>query len=60
LDLDALLGDSLGNPMTAVAWALKAQAEKVGQKIGVQYGEAFRYARFHPFVESLLEGNVST
>jgi len=56
LDLDALLGESLNDPMTAVAWALKAQAGKVGQRIGVQYGEAFRYARFHPFVESLLEG----
>jgi len=46
--------------MTAIAWALKAQASKVGQQIGVQYGEAFRYARFHPFIESLVEGNQST
>ena len=60
LDLDALLGESLDNPMTAVAWALKAQASKVGQQIGVQYGEAFRYARFHPFIESLVEGSQST
>ncbi|MEW6094630.1 MAG: PIG-L deacetylase family protein [Chloroflexota bacterium] len=60
LDLDALLGDSLGDPMTAVAWALKTQAGKVGQQISVEYGEAFRYARFHPFVESLLEGGVGS
>jgi LmbE family N-acetylglucosaminyl deacetylase len=60
LDLDALLGESLDTPMTAVAWALKAQASKVGQQIGVQYGEAFRYARFHPFIESLVEGSQST
>jgi len=45
--------------MTAIAWALKAQASKVGQQIGVQYGEAFRYARFHPFIESLVEGSLS-
>ncbi len=59
LDLNALLGESAADPMTAVAWALKAQASKVGQQIGVQYGEAFRYARFHPFIESLLEGSPS-
>ncbi len=57
LDLAALLGDSLNDPTTAVVWALKAQAGKVGQPIGVEYGEAFRYARFHPFVESLLESS---
>jgi LmbE family N-acetylglucosaminyl deacetylase len=56
LDLNALFGDSLNNPMMAVAWALKAQAGKIGQQTGVQFGESFRFARFHPFIESLLEG----
>jgi len=59
LDLDALLGESLDTPMTAVAWALKAQASKVGGQIGVQYGEAFRYVRFHPFIESLVETSLN-
>ena len=59
LDLAALLGESANDPMAAIAWALKTQAGKVGQQIGVQYGEAFRYARFHPFIESLLEGSPS-
>jgi len=56
LDLVALLGDAASDPLAAVGWALKTQASQVGQKIGVQYAEAFRFVRFHPFIESLLEG----
>jgi LmbE family N-acetylglucosaminyl deacetylase len=55
LDLAALLGDAASDPVAAVGWALKAQAIEVGQKVGVEYGEAFRYVRFHPFVENILE-----
>jgi hypothetical protein len=40
--------------MLALEWALRAQAAEVGARIGVAYGEAFRYVRFHPIVESLL------
>jgi LmbE family N-acetylglucosaminyl deacetylase len=54
LDLEALLGEAVHDPMAAISWALKAQAAEIGQRAGVQYGEAFRYARFHPFVEALL------
>lgn len=56
LDLDPLLGFTRNDPMLALAWAVKEQAARIGQKAGVQYAEAFRYARFHPFIESLLEG----
>jgi len=56
LNLEAMLGEAIQDPLTAISWALKAQAASIGQRTGVQFGEAFRYARFHPFIESLVEG----
>lgn len=54
LDLSAVLGEAAGDPLLAVGWAMRSQAAQVGQRAGFTYGEAFRYARFHPFVEGLL------
>jgi len=54
LDLRAMLGDALDDPVTALAWAMEAQAAEAGRQIGVQFGEPFRYVRFHPVVETLL------
>ncbi len=54
LDLRALLGEAASGPMAALTWALEAQASETGSRAGVRYGEAFRYVRFHPFVEGLL------
>ncbi|RCK72527.1 MAG: hypothetical protein ANABAC_1875 [Anaerolineae bacterium] len=54
LDLRALLGEALDDPLQALAWAMRAQAAEIGQRIGVAYAEAYRYVRFHPFVENLL------
>ena len=54
LDVEAILGTMTVEPMLALEWALRAQAAEVGARIGVAYGEAFRYARFHPMVENLL------
>ncbi|NCP15907.1 PIG-L family deacetylase [bacterium] len=56
LNLEAMLGEAIQDPLAAISWALKAQAASIGQRTGVQFGEAFRYARFHPFIESLVEG----
>jgi len=56
LNLEAMLGETIQDPLAAISWALKAQAASIGQRTGVQFGEAFRYARFHPFIESLVEG----
>ena len=56
LNLEAMLGEAIHDPMAAISWALKAQAASIGQRTGVQFGEAFRYARFHPYIESLVEG----
>ena len=55
IDAQAITGEALKEPTTAVSWAMQVQAAKVGQKTNVQYGEAFRYARFHPFVEGLIK-----
>ena len=54
LDVEAVLGSMADEPMLALEWALRAQAAEVGARIGVAYGEAFRYVRFHPIVETLL------
>lgn len=54
LDIHSILGDAAGDPVAAMGWALRSQAAEIGGRIGVEYGEAFRYARFHPIVESLL------
>ena len=54
LDLKATFGGALDDPLTALTWAVKAQAAQVGELGGVGFGEAFRYARFDPLIEALL------
>ncbi len=58
LDVEAVLGSMADEPMLAMEWALRLQAAEVGARIGVAYGEAFRYVRFHPIVETLLAAQV--
>lgn len=59
LNLEAMLGTAQDNPMAAMAWALRLEAQQAGAKIGVEYGEAFRYTRFHPMVENLIQMQAS-
>ena len=54
VDLAGLLGAAASNHLMAFTWAMQTQAAGVGQKAGFTYGEAFRYVRFHPFVENIL------
>jgi LmbE family N-acetylglucosaminyl deacetylase len=54
LDLKAILGDSAADPLAAMTWAMQTEAAQIGQKGGVALGEAFRYVRYHPYVEALL------
>jgi hypothetical protein len=54
VDLQGRLGAAAADPAAAIAWAIRQEAAAVGQRAGVAFGEAFRYVRFHPFVESLL------
>lgn len=53
-DLMQQMIQAAGDPSKAMAWFLKAQAAETGGQIGVSYGEAFRYERFHPVIESFL------
>ena len=55
VDLTALAGGSLVDPLQALRWAVRAQAGMFGEHAGFEYGEAFRYTRFHPMIEALLE-----
>jgi hypothetical protein len=44
----------MNDPVDAIAYAVKTQAAMIGQSAGMQFAEAFRYARFHPYIESLI------
>lgn len=55
LDLEAVMGEVAADPLAAIRWAMQLQASEAGERIGATYGEAFRYARFHPLVEGLLQ-----
>jgi LmbE family N-acetylglucosaminyl deacetylase len=52
--IEQILQQAVTDPAAALSWFLHAQAAEAGQKIGVAYAEAFRYARFHPLIESIL------
>ncbi|HLB63999.1 MAG TPA: PIG-L deacetylase family protein [Anaerolineales bacterium] len=61
IDIQTTLGEAAQDSMAALAWAIRAEAAEVGARAGVNYGEAFRYVRFHPLVESLLvSGGVAS
>jgi LmbE family N-acetylglucosaminyl deacetylase len=50
----ALLGDAVDDPAVLLGWAMEADAAKIGRQFGVPYGEAFRFERFSPLIESVL------
>ncbi len=54
VDLSSLLGTAAASPHQLLAAAVRLQAAQVGAAAGIAFAEAFRYARFHPFVEQLL------
>jgi LmbE family N-acetylglucosaminyl deacetylase len=58
VDLTSVLGPVMDDPFQAMDFALITQALQVGRKIGVQYAESFRYTRFHPFIEGIMENLV--
>jgi LmbE family N-acetylglucosaminyl deacetylase len=55
LDLGARLEHLSQVPMEAVSHVLRSQAAECGKIAGCQYAEAFRYTRFHPYIESFLD-----
>ena len=54
LNVNEILGEAAQDPLNTIQWALKTQASEIGQKAGFEYGEAFRYVRFHPYIEGVL------
>jgi LmbE family N-acetylglucosaminyl deacetylase len=56
VDVSTAAGVSTDDPVALVAWAMQTQAAEVGRRFNVAYGEAFRYARFHPIIEMLVAG----
>ena len=54
LNPQAMFGDSVNDPAALLAWAMQAEAAKVGQQFGMPYGEVFRFERFTPLIESIL------
>jgi hypothetical protein len=54
VDLSSLLGTAAASPQQMLAAAVRLQAAQAGAAAGIAFAEAFRYARFHPFVEQLL------
>ena len=50
-----LLGEAASDPLATIRWALQAQAVEIGKSAGYQYAEAFRYTRFHPYIEGILQ-----
>ena len=57
VDPRPLLEAAGADPAALVGLAVRAQAAAAGQRIGVPFGEPFRYERFHPLVEALLAGS---
>ena len=54
LDPSSILAGAAGGPDRSLEAAVRIQAAKVGAAAGCDYAEAFRFVRFHPFVEQLL------
>jgi len=50
----AMFGAEVDNPAALLGWAMQVEAAKVGQQFGVRYGEAYRFERFTPLIESVL------
>jgi LmbE family N-acetylglucosaminyl deacetylase len=55
LNVTELLGEAASNPLATLRWGLEAKAVEIGKKTGCLYGEAFRYSRFHPMIEGVLQ-----
>jgi LmbE family N-acetylglucosaminyl deacetylase len=54
LDIQGALGISASDPLAALTWAMHEQAARSGAQAGYRFAEAYRYERYHPFVEEFL------
>lgn len=51
---ETILGQELSHE-SALEMAIRAQASEIGSLSGVEYAEAFRYERYHPLVEKIMQ-----
>ena len=58
IEMPGLLGSAATDHLAVLTLVMRSEAEELGQSAGFQYGEAFRYVRFDPLIESLLEGKL--
>jgi LmbE family N-acetylglucosaminyl deacetylase len=59
VNIQAVVGPAGTDPTAVFRWGMAAEATEVGQAGGVLMGEAFHYERFHPLIESALQGSQS-
>lgn len=57
IDMQSMLGQATNDPFQALSYALVLQAEQIGKKAGVKFAESYRYARFHVFIEDILQNS---
>lgn len=55
LDLQQMAGLSIQDPFEALSFAMRSQMAEIGKIIGVDFAEGYRYVRFHPFIENLIQ-----
>lgn len=55
IDIPAILGNPPDPHLAALGYAVQSEAAEMGQPAGYMYAEAFRYVRFHPYVEGLIQ-----
>lgn len=54
LDLNSILGEAVTDPYFIFQISMKMQAAETGQLAGYEYGESYRYERYHSAVETQL------
>ncbi len=54
LNLEAILGEAAADPLLAFQLSMKMQAAEIGRQAGFEYGESFRYERYHAAIETQL------
>lgn len=47
------------DPYQLLAYAMLSQMSEVGKSAGYQYGEGYRFSRFHPAIEAILQNTNS-
>jgi len=54
LDLRSILGDAAADPFLLFQLSMRMQAAEIGRLAGFEYGESYRYERYHTAIEAQL------